>query len=60
MLWLYICMYMMLVGAEINVVLRSGVFEPIHEWWIARRERKKARHARKQAEEQQDSSLRSE
>ncbi len=60
MLWLYICMYMMLVGAEINVVLRSGVFEPIHEWWIARRERKKARHARKGTEEQQDSSLRSE
>ena len=41
MLWLYFCMYIMLVGAEINVVLQSDVFDPLHRWWQARRKRNK-------------------
>lgn len=46
MLWLYFCMYIMLVGAEINVVLHSEVFEPIRRRWKARKERKAAKHAK--------------
>lgn len=42
MLWLYFCMFIMLAGAELNVVLQSDVFDPIHQWWQRRRQRKKA------------------
>lgn len=45
MLWLYFCMYIMLVGAEINVSLQNGVFEPIHQWWQNRKLRKAGKHA---------------
>lgn len=49
MLWLYFCMFIMLLGAEINVVLQSDLFDPIHRWWKARRERKAAKKAAEKA-----------
>ncbi|MGI6264725.1 MAG: YihY/virulence factor BrkB family protein [Acutalibacteraceae bacterium] len=39
MLWLYFCMYIFLLGAEVNVTLRSDLFAPILLWWHRRRGR---------------------
>lgn len=41
MLWLYFCMYIMLVGAEINAVLQTDLYEPLAAWWKKRRERRR-------------------
>lgn len=40
MLWLYFCMYIMLIGAEINEILRNGLFDRIIKQWRIRHPKK--------------------
>ncbi len=48
MLWLYFCMYIMLVGAEINTVLQTELFEPVARLREARHQKIKERKDKKE------------
>lgn len=48
MLWLYFCMYIMLVGAEINAILQTDLFDPISRWIDKRRQQKAERRQTKE------------